>query len=328
MEINWLKNFADSWQARAAQGRVPHAVMLLGVSGVGKRCAAAWIARHQLGIGEPGALPDYPFAAPGHADLRWLSPPEDKHTIGIEQIRELVADLSLTSYAGGGKVAVIEPANSLTANAANSLLKTLEEPPGDALLILVADKTGRLPATILSRCQRINVPVPPESESLAWLDRLQPAASWPRALRAAGNAPLAAITASERLDETEAMSREFAALSAKSAAPLDVAAKWARHDPEFVLDWLCREVQRCIYGASGATSAAADRAVGESVLKRMDRRNLFCYLDIINRLRGQPAGSFNVQLTLESLLIDWAGDLLDCGYSSNLPSLIVAPTTR
>ena len=325
MELNWLRNFAESWQARAVQGRVPHAVMLLGASGVGKRCAAGWIARLRLGIGDPGRLPHYPFVPPAHADLRWLSPPEDKHSIGIEQIRELVADLSLTSFAGGGKVAVIEPANAMTANAANSLLKTLEEPPGDALIILVTDKTGRLPATIFSRCQRINIAIPPESESLAWLHRLQPATSWPRALGAAGKAPLAAITAAERLETTEAMSRDFAALSAKSAAPLDVAAKWARDDPDFVLDWLCREVQKCIYGASGAPSMAAGRVVGDSVLKRMDRRNLFCYLDIINRLRSQPAGSFNVQLTLESLLIDWAGDLLDCSNWSNLPSLIEAP---
>ena len=328
MELSWLDNFANSWQGRATQGRVPHAVMLLGAPGVGKRCAAAWIARLALGIGESGGLPDYPLTVAQHADLRWLKPPEDKHSIGIEQIRDLVADLSLTSYEGVGKVAVIEPANAMTANAANSLLKTLEEPPGDALLILVADKTGRLPATIFSRCQRITIPVPAESESLAWLDRLQPATSWPRALRAAGNAPLAAITASERLEATEAMSRDFAALSAKRAAPLDVAAKWAKHEPDFVLDWLCREVQKCIYGASGASSPVADRAVAESVLKRMDRRNLFCYLDIINRLRGQSAGSFNVLLTLESLLIDWAGDLLDCRNSSDLPSLLVASTTR
>ncbi len=328
MELNWLKHFADSWQGQATQGRVPHAVMLLGASGVGKRCAAAWISRLALEYGEAGDLPDSPLTIPEHADLRWLKPPEDKHSIGIEQIRDLVADLSLTSYEGVGKVAVIEPANAMTANAANSLLKTLEEPPGDALLILVADKTGRLPATIFSRCQRITIPVPAESESLAWLDRLQPATSWPRALRAAGNAPLAAITASERLEATEAMSRDFAALSAKRAAPLDVAAKWAKHEPDFVLDWLCREVQKCIYGASGATSPVADRAVAESVLKRMDRRNLFCYLDIINRLRGQPAGSFNVLLTLESLLIDWAGDLLDCRNSADLPSLLVASTTR
>ena len=328
MELTWLRRFADSWQALASQGRVPHAVMLLGAAGIGKRCAASWIARHRLGIRNPGGLPKYPFSMPLHADLRWLRPAEGKHTIGIEQIRELVADLSLTSYEGGGKIAVIEPANAMTANAANSLLKTLEEPPGDALLILVADKTGRLPATIFSRCQRINIAVPPESESLAWLDRLQPTTSWPRALRAAGNAPLAAITASESLEATEAMSRDFAALSSKRAAPLDVAAKWAKHEPEFVLDWLCREVQECIYGMSGATSAVADRAVDDSVLKRMDRRNLFCYLDMINRLRGQPAGSFNVQLTLESLLIDWAADLLDCNNSSDFPSLLVASTTR
>lgn len=327
MELNWLRRFAESWQARTTQGRVPHAVMLLGAAGVGKRCAAVWIARHRLCIARPGSLPEYPLAIPEHADLRWLSPPEDKHSIGIEQIRELVADLSLTSFEGGGKVAVIEPANAMTTNAGNSLLKTLEEPPGDALLILVADKTGRLPATIFSRCQRINIPAPAESESLAWLDRLQPAASWPRALRAAGNAPLAAIRASERLEAIEAMSRDFAALSAKRAAPLDVAAVWAKHDPDFVLDWLAREVQLCIFGASGATMTAADRAVDDSVLKRLDRRNLFCYLDIINQLRGQPAGSFTVQLTLESLLIDWAGDLLDCSYASDLPCLSLASRT-
>jgi DNA polymerase-3 subunit delta' len=324
MELTWLESFADSWQGRAQHGRIPHAVMLLGAAGVGKRCAAAWIARQRLGIEGAGRLPAYPLSIPAHPDLRWICPAEDKHTIGIEQIRGLVADLGLTSFDGGGKVAVIEPANAMTANAANSLLKTLEEPPGDTLLVLVTDRTGRLPATVFSRCQRVNMPIPPESESLVWLDRLQPAASWPRALRAAGNAPLAAITASERLEATEAMSRDFSALSTKQAAPLDIAAKWARLDPAFVLDWLCREVQKCIYGVSGATSVAVDRAVGESVLKRMDRRNLFCYLDIINRLRGQPVGSFNVQLTMESLLIDWAGDLHDCAYSSGFPS---APST-
>ena len=318
MELKWLKNFTESWLARSAQGRVPHAVMLIGPAGVGKRSAAAWIAGQRLGLGNTGTLPVYPCAVPQHADLRWLRPPEDKHTIGIEQIRELVADMSLTSYAGGGKVAVIEPANAMTANAANSLLKTLEEPAGDALLVLVTDKTGRLPATIFSRCQRINMPLPAASDSLAWLDRLQPATNWPQALRAAGNAPLAAITASERLETTQAMSRDFVALAAKHAAPLDVASKWARHDAAFVLDWMAREVQMCIYGALGVASAVAGRTVGDSVLKRMDRRNLFCYLDIINRLRGQPAGSFNVQLTLESLLIDWAGELHDCGIDNKV----------
>ena len=325
MELNWLKQFANSWWERSKQGRIPHAVILTGSVGVGKRCAASWIARQWLGIGDIRVLPEYPIAISKHADLQWICPFEDKRTIGIEQIRELVTYLSLTSFKGGGKVVVIEPANLMSANAANGLLKTLEEPVGDTLIVLVADKIGRLPATIFSRCQRINIPIPPESESLEWLNRLQPVTYWPQALRAAGNGPLlAAIVTSESLEAMEVMSRDFGALSEKKAAPLDVAAKWVKYEPQFVLDWLCREIQKCIYDAAGISVPGTDQATGNSVFKRIDRRNMFYYLDIINRLRGQPASSFNVQLTLESLLIDWAGDLTDCSYAAGLPSLLLA----
>ncbi len=309
MEIPWLKQFTESWRLCVAQGRMPHALMLVGSEGTGKRCAAAWIARCRLGLAAMESEPEYPLAVPEHADIRWVAPPEDKRTIGIEQIRELVASMSLTSYEGRGKIAVIEPANAMTASAAASVLKTLEEPPGDALLVLIADRVGRLPATIFSRCQRVSVPLPPETLSIDWLNRLQAGANWPAALRAAGNSPLAAIRSLERLEETEAMARDFAALPERSASPLEVAGRWTKYEPEFVLNWLCRQVQLCILRVNGGLSAPPDGGVSDSVLQRMDRRNLFCYLDAINKLRGQPAGSFNVQLNLESLLIDWAGGL-------------------
>ncbi len=251
-------------------------------------------------------MPGYPLEVPEHADLRWLCPPEDKHAIGIDQVRELVAELNLTSYEGGGKVAVIEPADAMTKNAANSLLKTLEEPPGDTLLILVVDRPGRLPATIFSRCQRLTVRVPSEADGLAWLQTVQPGAKSARILREAGFAPLAAIAALEHLDETDAMAEEFVAVAEGRAGPLPVAARWAKSEPEFVLNWLGRQVQMCISGASGGGYGAVSGVLSDSVLERIDRRKLFCYLDIINRLRGQPAGSFNVQLTLECLLIDWS----------------------
>ncbi|MGI9273213.1 MAG: DNA polymerase III subunit delta' [Woeseiaceae bacterium] len=294
MDIRWHKTIASSWLDRLKLGRSPHAVLLTGPVGVGKRAAAAWMAARHLGIDPETELPQYPPQDIAHADLRWITAAEGKQAIGIDQIRALVAEFSLTSYKGGGKVAVVDPADAMTHNAANSLLKTLEEPPGDALLILIADRKGHLPATIFSRCQRIDIAVPDETDALAWLEKLQPGSTWPEALRLAGNSPLAAIDALEQLDTHAAMSRDFAAVAAGRGSAIDVAARWNALDTGFVLDWLARQVQSVIFRASSAHRDGSAGAIDESVLKRMDRRNLFCYLDIINRLRGQPGGSYNV----------------------------------
>ena len=195
MELDWLEQFVDSWQDRILHDRVPHAVLLAGPAGVGKRAAAHWIAATTLGI-RTSRLPVYPQAADEHPDLRWVAPLEDKESIGIDQIRELVHAMALTSYEGGGKVAVIEPANAMTVSAANSLL------------VLVADRVGKLPATVFSRCQRIDLPAPAETVALAWLDRVQPGASWTEALRVAGGGPLAAIAVADHLETSASMARD------------------------------------------------------------------------------------------------------------------------
>lgn len=309
-DIPWLKAFAERWRQQETAGRAPHAVMLLGAPGVGKRAAAAWLAASRLLPDRAPAVPTWPPSLDEHPDLHRLTPPEDKHNILIDQVRELIAELSLTSHEGRGKVAIVEPANLMTNQSANGLLKTLEEPPGSALIILVADRMTRLPATILSRCQRISLRLPDERSSLDWLDRLQPGARWAPALAAAGGAPLAAIAALERLDDAEAMTRDLGMLAALRASPIEVAERWTKQYPDLALDALGRQVQRCIRRRAGG--GGAETAVDDSVLQRMDSRNLFCYLDIINRLRGQSSGSFNLQLTLEGLLIDWAEGLQHC----------------
>jgi DNA polymerase III subunit delta' len=309
LDISWQNTLASQWLDRIRQGRAPHAVMLAGPSGVGKRAAAAWMAAQKLGIKPEHAMPQYPWERPQHADLHWLEKPEDKKSIIIEQVRELARDLSLTSYEGRGKVAVIEPADIMTTEAANSLLKTLEEPPGDTLLILVADRTGQLPATVFSRCQRIDLRVPGEQEGLAWLDKLRPGGVWLEALRVAGFAPLAAIDAAESLETSSAMARDFANIIGGSLSPIEVAAHWAKIEPMFVLDWLSRQTQMAIRVLQGGSGERQGLAIGESVLQRIDSRNLFCYLETINRLRGQRDGTWNVQLTFEGLLIDWATGL-------------------
>lgn len=288
-------------------------MLLAGPPGTGKRAAAAWMARSRLFPDQFAPLPTWPFALPQHADLYWLTREEGRNAILIDQVRELVAALSLTSYSGRGKVAVIEPAHAMNANAANSLLKTLEEPPGAALLILVADRPGRLPATIFSRCQRLDFRPPAEAVSLAWLDRTRPGVAWAGPLRTAGNAPLAAIDVAERQDLTNALSREWASVGNGTASPVEIAKAWAKLDPGLVLEWLARQVQ------AAATRSVAGVSPADSVRQHMDSRKLFCYLDEINRLRAQAGGSYNVQLALEGLLIDWATGLCDTGDDLALP---------
>jgi DNA polymerase-3 subunit delta' len=328
MDINWHSDFATSWLGRIEHGRVPHAVLLAGPPGVGKRAAAGWMIARRMDASLTVDLPQYPIERPEHPDVRWIEAPEGKEAIGIEQIRTLVSDLSLTSFAGGGKAAVIEPANAMTTNAANSLLKTLEEPPGDTLIILIADRTGHLPATIFSRCQRIDFAPPAEADGLAWLERMEHNSHWAEALRVAGGAPLAAILTVDQIDTSSGMARDFAAVAVGRASAIEVAARWSKIEPGFVLDWMARQLQISIQSASGSRLGRAGLAIDESVLRRMDTRNLFCYLDIINRLRGQNAGSYNVQLTLESLLIDWSEGLVNCGKDPQLDGKWQQQATR
>ncbi len=313
MELTWQEDFAKNWVSRVDQDRKPHAVLLIGSPGVGKRSAAAWMACLSLDTAACPDLPAYPLEVPEHPDLRWVSPPEDKQAIGIDQIRGLVAGMALTSYAGSGKVTVVEPANAMTDAAANSLLKTLEEPPGDSLLILIADRVGKLPATIFSRCQRIEFPSPAEAVALEWLNRLRPGAPWAEALRAAGGAPLAAIAALDSLETAAGMARDLNAVGLGNGSPVEVAARWAKLEPAFVLSWLDQQVRLGAIAQLAGREKAEGLVIDDSVLRHMDRRNLFCYLDIINRLRGQAGGSYNVQLTFEGLLIDWADGLTESG---------------
>ncbi len=311
MKIEWLQSAADEWDAQVGQGREPHALLVTGSPGIGKRAWVSWIAARRFELPMADAVV-HPYDRPTHADLHWVAPEADKRTIGIDQVRALVADIVLTSYSGKGKMAVIEPADTMTRSAANSLLKTLEEPAGDALIVLIADRTGDLPATIVSRCQRRIVRPPEAGAAIAWLQSAGGNADWPALLELVGGGPLLALDSQELLEEARTMSKEWVAIVGGEQSPIDTAQRWARLNTEFVLDWLIRAVRELVDRTSGLVSAGESTGVPDSVLTRIDRRNLFCYLDSVVQLRNQPPGSFNPQLALESLLIEWATGLSDC----------------
>jgi DNA polymerase-3 subunit delta' len=159
------------------------------------------------------------FAQSNHPDFRLLVPEADEEggegragraegkakasrAIRIQQVRALSEFLAVGGHRGGRKVVLLSPADALNTPAANALLKTLEEPPGDTVFLLVTSHGDALPATIRSRCVAVGVPMPAPDVALAWLaaqEGIGPGSA-PALLAAAGGAPLRALALAEPLE--------------------------------------------------------------------------------------------------------------------------------
>ncbi len=149
-------------------GKTAHSYLFEGVPGCGRKKTALTLIQALFCKNMPddacGVCPSCRKVAGGnHPDIHLLSPLPDKRDISIDQLREMQRELSLRPYEAPRKACIIDPAERLNVSSANSLLKTLEEPPGNALIILVTENAGMLLPTVRSRCQLIRfAPLSPE----------------------------------------------------------------------------------------------------------------------------------------------------------------------
>jgi DNA polymerase III subunit delta' len=307
-----------------AADRMPHAILIQAAEGTGGDWLATWIAQlalcptpehassgaeAQYGSDRPcGRCPSCRRVVDGqHPDLAWIRPLEDSQQIRIEQVRELCADLALTSHQGGYKVAIIAPADALNRFAANALLKTLEEPSARTLLVLVAAQPSRLPATLRSRCQRITVPAPTRNQSLEWLASTRGPGDWSAVLDVVGEAPVAAAA----LDPTSIAQlraetwRMLDEVRSGVADPIVTAERWNRS--ELPLRLTCLEnwlTERIRHGLDAAPRSAELRATAQTrhADSVMNTRALFRQLDAVRDLKTALATPINRSLALETLL--------------------------
>lgn len=208
---------------------LPHALLLRGSAGAGKQDFAIELSRSLLcqtpiDTHACGACTSCGwFKQMHHPDFRLISPedvdtsedaPKKKATkksqISVTQIRQLIDYLSLSSHeVNHTRVILISPAEMLNIASANALLKMLEEPPANTLFLLVTNQPQRLLATITSRCQAIDMPLPSKNEALSWLHTQGIANNAQTLLDYAGGAPLAALQASENADAINALIKQL-----------------------------------------------------------------------------------------------------------------------
>jgi DNA polymerase-3 subunit delta' len=312
-ELPWLTGLQGRIRAAAAAGRLPHSLLLLSPGGLGVDQLATWIAAFAL----CDALAARPcghcasctlLRADNHPDMHVVKIEDDSQQIKVDQVRDLIDALALKSYRGGYKVGIIEGAEALNANGANAFLKTLEEPTQNTLLILTAKPTNRLPATVASRCLRLNVVPPPAEVASAWLAKRAPAcANWAPALALAGGAPLlAADLQTAGLDAIDAEMRQSLGQLAEGAVDVTLLAEqWMRSDATLRVVWLENWITARITRDLGAPpqSKTAEPVGLPGGLLKPKIRDLFKLLDAARQFRrGAPTG-MNQQLALEALLL-------------------------
>ena len=307
--------------------RLPHALLLQGPQGVGKLDFAMAVAQSLLcekPLAQGFACHDcsscHWFKQEAHPDFRLLqaeilsAPEEEKEggkkparQISVEQIRALSDFCNLSSHQGGYRIVLIHPAETMNRNAANALLKTLEEPAGQMLIILISHKPQQLLPTILSRCLSLAVTVPPLEVSVAWLQ--QQGINNPASLLAqAGFAPLLAMEGAEAGKAATEYLHFLKEIS--QPAKLDVYAladQLQRTEPVKVILWL----QQWTYDLLSLKLTGKIRYTVESIdlinniAKNIELNNLLRFQKELTVAKREALHPLNPKLLFESLLLSY-----------------------
>lgn len=308
----------DAWERFTrplASARLAHALLLAGPAGTGKGRLARAMAARLLCVSPAG---DHAcggcrgcrlLAGGAHPDFHAVLPAaEGSGALKVDAIRAVGDFLRLSSQYGGWRVALIEPAEAMTVNAANSLLKVLEEPPPAVALLLVSHRPSQLPPTVRSRCQTLRLGLPAPAAAEAWLARHHPDAA--PLLPVAGGAPLAAVALAQGGggERFAALVAAVCAVHAGRRAAMATAAEWEAVGPAetaLLMQRLLAEVARM--QAAGREAARTSEAPAlQALAESLDWGELFQRLDDALGLARAARQPLNALLALEGLFLAWS----------------------
>lgn len=311
------------WQRLAGREQHAHAYLLHGPAGIGKRALAERLVSRLLcqsprGLEACGQCKSCHLLQAGtHPDHFVLEPEEADKAIRVDQVRELVNFVAQTAQLGGRKVVLLEPAEAMNLNAANALLKSLEEPSGDTVLLLISHQPSRLLPTIRSRCVQQACPLPGGGESRAWLHQALPGVAEEELvelLMLAGGSPLTAVRLhAEGVREQRALVVDgIKKLLKQQAGASQLAESWSDVPLLLLFDWFCDWIQLILryqltldeQGLGLADMAKVVRYLAD----KSGQPSVLAMQDWLLGQRQKVLGKANLNrvLLLEALLVKWA----------------------
>lgn len=245
--LPWQESIWQSIIQQELTDRLAHAFLFRGVQGVGKFHFARALAA-QLLCETPGA--EYACGqckecalvkAGTHPDLLMITPETEGRHIKIDQVRQVNDFARKTAQQGGRRVVVMSPAEAMNINAANALLKSLEEPGSNTVFLLVSDRAGDMLPTIRSRCQLITFPAPSREIAAQWLsEHVADQVLVNQLLNLTGNSPVSARTMFDEntLEVRGKLINSVAGLFRGEITPVELAREWQGSDLPLLLGWL------------------------------------------------------------------------------------------
>ena len=311
------------WQQLAGRTQHAHAYLLHGPAGIGKRALAERLMALLL-CKSPVALQPcgqckscHLLAAGSHPDNYVLEPEEADKPIKVDQVRALVNFVVQTAQLGGRKVILVEPTEAMNLNAANALLKSLEEPSGDTVLLLISHQPSRLLPTIKSRCVQQACPLPSERVSLEWLGEALPGTSEQEIrelLYLAAGSPLAAVRLqAQGVREQRALVVEgVKKLHKQQISVSQLAEGWKDVPLPLLFDWFCdwaHLILRYQLTQDELGLGPTDMAkVVQYLAQKAPQSKVLSIQEWLLQQRQKVLGKANLNrvLLLEALLVQWA----------------------
>jgi DNA polymerase-3 subunit delta' len=300
-------------QQAKADNHLHHALLFSGEEGCGNEAFLAALA-HSLLCLNPASDGSacgqcrscQVLVSQAHPDFMAVKVLDDKQSILIDQIRELNYFLGLSRSYSASRVVIIYPAERMNINAANSLLKSLEEPAADTHILLLTEHPALLLPTIRSRCQAVRLPLPTHQQALAWLQQQTLQHPIEPLLEIALGRPLTALA----LDSTDTLSSRTQWLAHLTQCLqgqgniTEISAHWEKFDKVQLLDWQFTWLQTLLKQNVGDNNALMTSELRHLCILLNSRRLLSMY-DKLLELKKLSTHPLNPRLFIESMLILW-----------------------
>jgi len=298
------------------QERVPQALLLSSIEGMGtERLALAYIQallclQPYQGAACQQCSSCQLFLADTHPDFVHLQPKEAGKSIRIDDVRLLTEKLSLKPQYAVYRVVLIQPADKMNANAANALLKCLEEPPERTVFVLLTHSVRALPATIISRCQKLICARPDKQELAGWLQSQGVQQAEELVLLAQGR-PLLALEYAENdmLTQYTSCFNQWHQVLLGKFCPVELAEAWTKLPIESLLDWVILWTEAVIKSHFQSTELLISSEFIQrlqAIAEQVDSKTIFKFYDVLLLNRDRIHKQLNRQLLLEELLIQWS----------------------